>query len=218
MIMTYAVIFLFVMFVIIAYIIVQGTRAALAWRDAAAKGDVKVIRDIVEDCIKGWSSQKRPKPVPVEVWRGIQSMQLIDVEADFVHVSVLADSEHKLVNGNWIEMKNPLQEGVAITARAADMILYELPHYRPDRFQIDVFTQYRNDAGQNRRECVLSTYNTREQAKQVDWEEWTPDQIVQSLGGLYRLSDNGSPLPIEPIRIPKKKLPAEATKIVEAHG
>lgn len=216
--MTYAVAFLFVMFVIVAYIIVQGTRAALAWRDAAAKGDVKVIRDIVEDCIKGWSSQKRPKHVPVEVWRGIQSMQLIDVEADFVHVSVLADSEHKLVNGSWIEMKNPLQEGIAITARAADMILYELPHYRAERFQIDVFTQYRTDAGQNHRECVLSTYNTREQAKLVDWEEWTPDEIVQSLGGRYRLSETGRPLPIKPIRIPKRALPADAPKTARAHG
>ena len=47
--MEWAVLGLFIMFLIVTYIVVQGTRAALAWRQAAASGDVKVIREIVED-------------------------------------------------------------------------------------------------------------------------------------------------------------------------
>ena len=89
----WALLVIFILFLILAYIVVQGTRAALAWRKAAAEGDTKVIRDIVEDSLNGWRSQKRPKPVPVEVWRGIQSMVLVDVEADFVRVSATAESE-----------------------------------------------------------------------------------------------------------------------------
>jgi hypothetical protein len=194
---------IFVLFLILAYIIIQGTRAALAWREAATRGDVTVIRDIVEDALKTWSSQKRPKPVPPEVWRGIQSMQLVDVAADYVRVSLSAESDYRLEDGHWVEIRNPLQEGISMTARAADMLLYELVHFRPDEVQIDVNTQYRDHAGVSRRECILSTRTTREHAKSVDWEEWTADEIVRALDGAYRLSDAGRPLPIEPYERPK---------------
>lgn len=201
--MPWAVLGLALFFLLVTYIVLQGTRAALAWREAAAKGDVKVIRDIVEDCIKGWASQKRPKEVPPEVWRGIQSMQLADVDAGYVRVSVLAESEYRMEAGDWVEIRNPLQEGFAITARAADMLFYELPHYRPERLQIDVYTQYRDATGVTRRECILSSYTDRATARSVDWEEWSPEEIVRALGGRYRLSETGRPLPIEPIAVPK---------------
>jgi len=192
----WALIVIFVLFLLLAYIIIQGTRAALAWRDAAAAGDTKVIRDIVEDCLEGWRSQKRPKPVATDVWRGIQSLQLVHVEADFVRVSATAESDYKLVDGQWLEMRNPFQEGIVISALAAEMLFYELPHYRPDRIQIDVYTAFRDDSGATRRECILSAEPTREIARNVDWDDWTADEIVEALGGRYRLSDAGRPLAI----------------------
>ncbi len=196
--MQWALLVLAILFLIVAYIIVQGTRAALAWRQAAAAGDVNVIRDIVEDALRAWRSMKRPKEVATEVWRGIQSMQAVDVGADFVRVSCQAESEYKLLDRRWIEVRNPLQEGMAITARAADMLLYELPHFRPDRIQIDVYTTYREADGATKRDCILSTATSREVAKGVDWEEWTSEQIVEALGGRYRLSGSGRPLPVRP--------------------
>ncbi len=192
----WALLVIFIHFLVLAYIIIQGTRAAMAWRKAAADGDTKVIRDIVEDCLEGWRSQKRPQPVSAEVWRGVQSLQLVHVEADFVRVSATAESDYKLVDGQWLEMRNSLQEGIAITARSAEMLFYELPHYRPERLQIDVYTTFRDESCASRRECVLSTETTRDGARAVDWDEWTPDQIVEELGGRYRLSDAGRPLAI----------------------
>jgi hypothetical protein len=85
--MQWAVIGIFIAFLVFAYIIIQGTRAALAWRKAAAAGDVKVIRDIVEEALGAWRSMKRPKEVPADVWRGVQSMQFIDVGPEFVRVN-----------------------------------------------------------------------------------------------------------------------------------
>jgi hypothetical protein len=207
--LTWALITIFVLFLLLAYIVLQGTRAALAWRRAAADGDTKVIRDIVQDCLEGWRSQKRPKAIAPEVWRGIQSLQLIDVEADFVRVSATAESEYKLADGRWLEMRNPLQEGIAITARAADMLFYELPHYRPDRLQIDVYTTFRDESGVTRRECVLSTETTRELAREVDWEEWEAERIVEALGGRYELSENGRPLPVTVAAPPVREEDAE---------
>src|SRR5450759_4796965 len=93
----------------------QGTRAAFAWRTAADKGDLDVIHDIMEDALNGWSTQKRPKPVAPEVWRGIQSLQLAGLASGYVRVSCVAASEYKMQDGRWIELRNPLQEGMAIT-------------------------------------------------------------------------------------------------------
>jgi len=199
----YAILGIFISFLFFAYIIIQGTRAALAWRSAAERGDVKVIGDIVDDALKGWSAQKRPKTVPAETWRGIQSMQLAGVGPDYVRVSCVAESDYKMVDGRWVEIRNPLQEGVAITAKAADMLFYELPHYRPSNIQIDVYTDYRDESGRTDRHCIMTTQATRDDARAADWEDWTADEIVQSLGAVYRLSENGRPLPVEPLAPPE---------------
>lgn len=186
------------LFLVVAYVVIQGTRAATAWRKAAAAGDIKVIGDIVEDAIGVWRSMKRPRDVPPDVWRGVQSMQAAGVGGDFVRVSCQAESEYRLVGGRWIETRDVFHEALAITSRAADMLLYELPHFRPARVQIDVYASYRDSDSTSRRDCILSTVADREAARQVDWEEWTPEQIVEALGGRYRLAASGRPLPIEP--------------------
>jgi hypothetical protein len=198
----WAVLGLFIMFLIVTYIVVQGTRAALAWRKAAAEGDVKVIRDIVEDALGVWRSMKRPKEVPAEVWRGITSIQIVEVDAELVRVSCQAEGDYKLVNGRWIETANPLHEAMAVTAKALDMLLYELPHYKPGRVQIDAYMTMREADRVTERVCILSTTATRDDAREVDWEEWTPMQIIEALGGRYRMDELGQPLPIE-VEAPK---------------
>ena len=195
--MEWALLGLGILFLIVAFIMVQGTRAALAWRTAAERGDVNVIRDIADDAISVWRSIKRPKEVPSDVWRGVQSMQLVEVGPDFVHVSCRAESAYNLLAGRWIETANALEGGMAITARVADMLFYELPHFKPERIQIDVYISFQQADGSSQRVCILSTITTREAARRVDWEEWTPSQIVDELGARYRLDDRGQPLPIE---------------------
>src|SRR3989304_4051281 len=69
----WALLVLAILFVIVAYIVIQGTRAALAWRRAAAAGDAKGIGDLVEGALNTWRSMKRPKQVPAVGWGGHQS-------------------------------------------------------------------------------------------------------------------------------------------------
>jgi hypothetical protein len=182
---------------LLTYIVVQGTRAAMAWRTAAAAGDVKVIRDIVQDSLDGWRSTKRPKTVAPEVWRGVQSLQIVEVRPDLVRVSCQAESEYKMLEGRSVETANPLQFGMATTARAMDMLMYELPHYKPERVQIDVYATFRESDRASERVCILSTTASRDAAVAVDWEEWTPSEIVEALAGRYRMGELGRPLPIE---------------------
>ncbi len=195
--MQWALLGLAILFVFVAYIVIQGTRAALAWRQAAANGDIEVIRRIAEDALGVWRSAKRPKEVRVDVWRGIQSLELVDAGPAFVRVSCQVRSEYKMVGGRWLETRNPLDEGIAVTAKAADMLFYELPHFKPDRVWMDVYTSMPGPEAAMRLECILSTDCTRDAALNVDWEEWTPEEIVDELGGRFRLGDRGEPLPIE---------------------
>ena len=195
--MQWAILVIFVLVLLLSYIIVQGTRAALAWRRAAEAGDVKVIRDIVEDAISMWHTMKRPKEVPPDVWRGVQSIQLIDVAPDFVRVSCQAASEYKMFDGRWIEVRNPLQEGMAIGAKTAEMLFYELPHYRPDSIQVDVYTSFRGGDAFTNIECILSIEANRDMAREVDWDEWSANETADHLGARYRLGERGQPLPIE---------------------
>jgi hypothetical protein len=189
---------LIIVFVIFSWLMIQGTRAALAYRRQAAAGEVAVIREIAEEAIFGWRSQRRPKEVPPEVWRGIQSLEMVDVGPDYVRVIVRADSEYKLVDGRWREVASPLQAGMVITAKAADMLLYELPHCKLDKVQIDVYTAFREAAGNASRQCILSTIASRQRARAVEWDRWTAQEIVDALAGRYRLNEVGQPLPIDP--------------------
>lgn len=208
--MPWAVLGIFIGFLLMTYIIVQGTRAALAWRQAAAAGDVKVITDIVEGAIKAWNSQKKPKEVPAEIWRGVQSMQLTGVTASFVGVSCVSESEYKMDAGHWVEIRNPLQAGYGIAAKTLDLMFYELPHHRPGTVQVDVYTDYRDPNGSTHRECILSVRATRDGVRSVDWDEWTAEEIIRALAGRYRLGPTGHPLPVDPFDLPEETAPAHS--------
>ena len=194
-------------FVLVGYIVLQGTRASMAWRKAASGGDVDVIRQILEDAIASWRSVKRPKEIAPDVWRGVQSVALVDVASGSAptgaslgaSVSCQVESEYRLLDGRWIEVSNPLQEGFAVTARLADMLLYDVPNLRLDAFRIDVHTTFRDADGTAERSCILSTDVRREVARGVDWEQWTAAEIVDAFGGRYRLGERGVALPVEPL-------------------
>ena len=195
-----------VVFVVAGYVVLQGTRASIAWRKAASSGNVEVIRHILEDAISSWRSARRPKEIAPDVWRGVQSVALVDVTADGepagadlgASISCQVESEYRLLDGRWIEVSNPLQEGFAVTARLADMFLYDVPNLRLDAVRIDVHTTFRDADGSAERACILTTDVRREVARGVDWEQWTAAEIVDALGGRYRLGERGVALPIEP--------------------
>ena len=195
--MEWGILVIVLIFIVVAYIVIQGTRASMAWRRAAASGDLDVIRQLLEESISSWRSMKRPKEVAPDIWRGVQSVDLIDVGPDSARVSCQVESEYRRLGGRWVEAANALEEGMAVTARLADMLLYEVPHLQLAAARIDVYTTFRDPAGSSRRACILTTTARREAARQVDWEVWTAPEIVDALGGRYRTGERGDALPIE---------------------
>lgn len=187
-----------IIFIVVGYMVLQGTRASLAWRKAAAGGDVDVIRQMLEESIAAWRSVKRPKEVAPDVWRGVQSVELVDVASDSARVSCQVESEYRLVDGRWVEITGPLQEGLAVTVRLADMLLYDVPNLSLPAVRIDVHTTFRDPDGASQRACILTTTVSREVAREVDWEGWAAAEIVDAFGGRYRLGERGAALPIDP--------------------
>lgn len=190
------------------YLVFQGIRVASAWRTAAENGDLKVIAQIVEDGINGWRSGKKPKEIPPEVWRGVQSMQLVGVEAGLVRVSCVSEGEQKMVEGKWIEVVNPLDAAFGIVARAAERLFYDMPYFRPERVQIDVYATYRDQQNNPHRECILTLSADRDDARSVDWDEWTSREIADGMGARYELGAAGRALPVTPDE-PLTVLPSE---------
>src|SRR5437667_149909 len=72
-----------------------------------------------------------------------------------------AEGDYRLVNGRWVETANPLHEAMAVTAKALDMLLYELPHHKPGRVQVDVYMTMREPDRVTERVCILSTTASR---------------------------------------------------------
>src|SRR3972149_6793321 len=165
-------------FVVVGYIVLQGTRASMAWRKAASGGDVAVTRQILEDAILSWRSIKRPREVAPDVWRGVQSVALVDVAAGSAptgarlgaSVSCQVESEYRLLDGRWLEVSSPLQEGFAVTARLGDMLLYDVPNLRLDAVRIAGHPTFHDADGTAERVCILTTNVRRELAREVVWE------------------------------------------------
>ena len=195
--MVWGILAITIVFIVVGYVVLQGTRASLAWRRAAAAGDVEVIRRMLEEAIASWRSMKRPKEVASDVWRGVQSVELVDVAPDSARVSCQVESEYRLVDGRWTEVTSPLQEGMAVTARLADMLLYDVPNLHLAAARIDVHNTFRGPEGAAERACIVTTNARREVAGEVDWEGWTPAEIVDAFGGRYRLGERGAALPID---------------------
>jgi hypothetical protein len=187
--------FVLLIFLIVGYVVIQGTRVQLAWRTRVEEGDVDAIHTLVSDEISRWKSARRPRDAEPSVWHGVQSAELLEVSPDGVRLSASAEGQYALVSGERREVSSALQEGMKLTAKLADMVLYDIPNVRLPYTQIDIYSTYRDEQGASQR-CILSTKCDRETADDLDWDATDAAEIVRIFGGKYRLDDRGNPLPV----------------------
>lgn len=202
-----AVVVLFALFVMVGWVIVQGTRAQLAWRKLVDAGDVDAIRTLVGDEVQRWKTIRMPKGTRASVWHGVQSAELVAVMSDGVRLSASADGQYALVEGERREVASPLAEGMRVTAQLADMVFYDVPNVKLAHVQIDVYSTYRDDRGSSQR-CILSTRCRREVADVLAWDEMDAEEVVRAFGGRFVLDDRGNPLAVNPEAIAATGVPA----------
>jgi hypothetical protein len=198
---------IFVILAFVSYIVLQGTRTQMAWRERAAQGDVEVIRTLVADEIERWKTTRMPRGTETSVWHGVQSAQLIDVTPDSVRVAATAEGEYALGGGERREVTPAFQQGLGVTAKLADLLFYDVPNVRLPSVQIDIYSTFRDDRGATQR-CIISTVCDRAIAADLDWDELHADEIVRAFGGRYLLDDRGNALPITVEDPPRTGVPA----------
>jgi hypothetical protein len=183
------------------YVILQETRAQLHWRDLVAKGDVDAIRQLIEGEIEGWHTQRVPKGTPALLWHGVQTVELLDVDATSARVSCNAEGEYALVAGQRIETSSPVAEGMKITKKIAEMMLYDVPNVKLDQAQVDVYTFFRSEGGAAEPRCILSTRVKRHTVEHIDWEETEANDFAELTGS--RFSGTGNAVEaVEPFEWP----------------
>jgi len=180
------------------FVIVQETARQMHWRDLVENGDIEAIRTLIEEQIETWHESRVPRGTPALLWHGVQTVELLDVTPTAARISCNADGENALIGGKRIETSSPLAEGMKITKRLAEMLLYDIPNVKLDQVQIDVYTSFRDENGHAETRCILSTAIERHTVEHIDWEETEPGDFIELTAGSF--SGNGDGLhSIEPL-------------------
>ncbi len=197
--MTYGIIVVLIIMVLVAYVIVQETRAQLHWRGLAESGDIDAIRELIEVEVEHWHTSRVPKGTPALLWHGVQTAELLDVTPDGARLSCDAEGEYMLSGGRRVESSSALDEGKKVTMKLAEMALYDVPNVKLDHVQIDVYTSFRDDSGKADTRCILSTLVKRRQVELVDWDEMAANDFVSLNEGRFAEQTNGALHAVEPL-------------------
>ncbi len=179
------------------FVIVQETARQMHWRGLVENGDLDAIRTLIEEQVETWHESRVPRDTPAMIWHGVQTVELLDVTPAAAHVSCNAEGEYALVGGRRIESSSPLVEGMKITKRLAEMILYDVPNVKVDQVQIDVYTSFRDENGHAEPRCILSTAVKRSTVEHIDWEETEADDFIALTEGRFAAAEGVHP--VEPI-------------------
>jgi hypothetical protein len=113
-------------------------------------------------------------------------METVSLDTNSIHVTCNAEGQYRMADGHWQEVSSPLQEGMAVASKVVELLLYEIPHFRPDRVRVDVYTTFRDPSGSVTRGRILTCATDRERARGVDWDGDKPQEIIDALGGDYQ--------------------------------
>ena len=150
---------------------------------------------------------RMPKGTRPSVWHGVQSAELVDVQPDGVRLSASADGQYAMVDGERREVSPPLAEGMRVTAKLADMVLYDIPNVRL-RERADRHLQHVPRRLGSSQRCILSTICQRDVADVLAWDEMDAEEVVRAFGGRFLLDDRGNPLAVDPEATTASGVPA----------
>lgn len=191
-----------IMFAFFAVIIFKEMRTHRFWRSKVEEGDLEMIRQLVEGEVERWIKERPPKGISGGVWQGVQGAELVAVGVDYIHVSTTAEPHFATIDGVRRQVSGALEEAKWITGRLAERLFYDVPHVRPDRVQIDIYTTFHEVGGEVNQRCIMSTLAERQAAADIDWDDDSPESIAATLGARYQVDERGLAAPIEPAVAP----------------
>jgi hypothetical protein len=185
------------LFVIFGFIMLKETQTHRFWQSKVEEGDVEMITQLIRVELERWRTEGPPKGMSTTVWTGVQGVELVEVGRDQLCLSSTAEPQFAFVGDARRKVSSALDEGKRITAALAERFLYDIPHVRPDRVQIDIYATFGEPAGEASQRCILSTLAQRSAAADIDWENDPPEVITEMLGARYRPDGHGGALPID---------------------
>ena len=175
-----------------------------AWRKKVESGDTAIVRALIEEALGTWSRARPPKGTAANLWAGVQGCQLVAVTTDSATVSTAAEGEFRTEEGRRVQVSSALDEAIAVAAKLADMMLYDVPNLRLASVRVDVYSTFTGSDGSPEQRPILSTTATRAAGDALDWEALTPAEV---LGRFQTVFDRGSSGQAQRIELP----PVEGT-------
>ncbi len=185
------------LFAVFGFFMFKETRTHRFWRSKVEEGDIEMITQLIQVELLRWRSEGPPQGISTTVWAGVQGVQLVEAGRDQIHLSSTAEPQFALVGGARRQVSSALDEGKRITAALAERFFYDVPHVRPERVQIDIYTVLGDAAGKVSQSRILTTLAHRSAAAEIDWENDPPEVIAEMLGARYRLGTEGDARPID---------------------
>ena len=189
----------FTIFLVVGWAVFTEMFNQRAWRRRVARGDLSIIAALLEEAMAGWRSARPAKGVPAGLWAGVQAAQLVAVAPDGATVSTSAEPEFQSRDGRRVQTASALDAAIAIAAKLADMLLYDVPNLRLGFVRVDVYSTFTGEDGQPVQKPVLTTTAERAVADELQWDALMPAEILARFDTTYVQTPSGQ---CEPVTLP----------------
>jgi hypothetical protein len=167
------------------------------WRKRVEAGDEQIVEALLNEAFATWKRARPPRGLPTNLWAGVQAAQLIAVTGDTAIVSSSAEGEFRTEHGKRVQVSTALDEAIALAAKLADMLLYDVPNLRLASVRVDIYSTFTGSDGTPVQRPILTTTASRSAADAIAWESMDPSEILGRFATHYRRSPAGQGLPIE---------------------
>src|SRR5690606_35180246 len=125
-------------FIVVGVMVVQGRRVANHWRRVIAAGDQDALLELMDQTLEGWRNARPPRGTPPADWRALHTAALVAADRDRARVSLLADSDVRVIEGQRVEVGTAQEVARRAAVRMVERLMYEVPYVSFKQVQVDV--------------------------------------------------------------------------------
>ncbi len=165
-------------FIVVGIAIVQGRLVANHWRRVVAAGDQSALDELLDQTFEGWRNSRPPRGTPPADWRALHTAAVVAADRDRARVSLLVDPDVQVVQGERVEVGTAEEVARRAAVRMVERLMYEVPYVSFQQVQVDVLREFRDEEGNVRTPCLLTTTVDRETAAWSDWEYGEVEELL----------------------------------------